>query len=227
MTAAALLELKSVSKHFSLPSGTIAAINNVNVSVSQGEFFALSGPSGSGKTTLLMLAALLDRPSTGKIIFDGRDTSSLDEPELSALRAHYIGMIFQNYYLLPRRTVLQNVVFRFRYMPRPPQKPYETASHALELVGLGGFADRPAGLLSGGEMQRVAIARAIAVGPKLLAADEPTGNLDAESAHTVMECLARLNALGTTIMLVTHNDSLLHYAGRCLRCSHGTLENGN
>lgn len=227
MSAVDLLEFRSVSKHFQLPSGMVSALNGIDMRVSPGEFVALSGPSGSGKTTLLMLAALLDRPTTGKIVFEGRDTSSLNEAERSALRARSIGMIFQNYYLLSRRTVLQNVLFRFRYLPKWLQDPRATALQALDLVGLRRCAERPAGLLSGGEMQRVAIARAIAVGPKLLAADEPTGNLDAESAHAVMECLARLNALGTAIMLVTHNDSLLRYAGRRLRCRHGTLEDGN
>ncbi len=224
MNAAELLKFRSVSKRFRLQSGTVDALNNVDMTVSAGEFVALSGPSGSGKTTLLMLAALLDRPSAGNIVFDGRETSSLSEIERSALRARSIGMIFQNYYLLPRRTVLQNVLFRFRYLPNPPQEPRATALQALDMVGLRGFADRPAGLLSGGEMQRVAIARAIAVGPKLLAADEPTGNLDADAARAVMECLARLKALGTAILLVTHNDALLCYAQRCLRCHHGTLE---
>lgn len=226
MSTAALLEFQAVSKHFPLSSGRVVALNAVNLSLAVGEFVALSGPSGSGKTTLLMLAALLDRPSAGHIIFDGRDTSGLSEGERSDMRAHCVGMIFQNYYLLPRRSVLQNILFRFRYMAQPPRDQRAMALQALDLVGLREYAERPAGLLSGGEMQRVAIARAVAVGPKLLAADEPTGNLDADSARTVMECLTGLNALGTAILLVTHNDALLRYARRCLTCRHGNVEGG-
>ena len=219
-----ILEFSAVSKRYELAAGAVQALGGVDFTLREGEFAALTGPSGSGKTTLLMLATLLDRPTTGKVSFGGRDVAELGEDALSALRARAVGIIFQNYHLLPGRTVLENVLFRFRYMLPQPEDMRGVALRALELVGLREFADRPVRLLSGGEMQRVAIARAMAVEPKLLAADEPTGNLDHESAHTVMECLKKLNQLGTTILMVTHNESLLGYADRRLKCRRGVLE---
>ena len=224
MNADPLLELRSVSKHYPHVAGNVSVVNDVDMTIARGEFVALSGPSGSGKTTLLMLATLLDFPSAGRIVFEGRDTAQLSESERSGLRAHAIGVIFQNYHLMPRRSVLQNVLFRFRYTSVPPGVAQRAALLALDRVGLRDSVQRPAGLLSGGEMQRVAIARAIASGPRLLAADEPTGNLDAHSTTAVMECLAELNALGTAVLLVTHNESLLDYAHRRLYCRRGALE---
>jgi putative ABC transport system ATP-binding protein len=220
---ARILEFRAVSKHYALAAGGVQALHEVDLSLEQGEFAALTGPSGSGKTTLLMLATLLDRASAGCVRFDGQDVTALDEGALSALRARAVGVVFQNYHLLPGRSVLENVLFRFRYLDPQPADPRSIAMDALELVGLADLADRPARLLSGGEMQRVAIARAVAVAPRLLAADEPTGNLDSESATAVMDCLSRLNRLGTTVLMVTHNESLLGYAGRRLQCRHGRL----
>jgi len=219
----AILEFRAVSKRYALASGPVQALAEVDFSLREGEFAALTGPSGSGKTTLLMLATLLDRATAGQVSFDGKDVAELGEDGLCALRARAVGVVFQNYHLLPERTVLENVLFRFRYMDPPPADAQAVALKALELVGLEELAERPARLLSGGEMQRVAIARAVAVEPRLLAADEPTGNLDSKSAGAVMECLARLNRLGTTVLMVTHNESLLGYADHRLQCRHGRL----
>lgn len=223
MSHSAVLELKDVTRRYLLPSNTVMALDTVNFSLSAGEFVAVTGPSGSGKTTLVMICSLLDRPNSGRVVFDGHDVDGLDEDGLCELRATSIGVIFQNYYLLPRRSVLENVLLRFRYLDSPRADLRETALRALDLVDMRELADRPAHLLSGGEMQRTAIARAIVVMPKLLAADEPTGNLDGAATQSVMTCLHRLNELGTAVLLVTHNESLIRDSDRRVRCRNGTI----
>ena len=183
----------------------------------------LTGPSGSGKSTFLHLAALLDVPTSGEVFFEDREISSLRGDELCELRKNSIGIVFQKYYLLPHRTVFENVLFRFRYLDYSTQDAREMASQALEMMQLNAIANRPARLLSGGEMQRVAMARAVALMPKLLIADEPTGNLDSSSATAVMDYLSMLNEAGLTILMATHNDSFLKYCSRHLVCNNGRI----
>ncbi|MGH8371647.1 MAG: ABC transporter ATP-binding protein [Gammaproteobacteria bacterium] len=224
MRAPPLLELNSVNKCYRTPAGNVEALHALDLAMHAGEFVAVTGPSGSGKSTLLNLATLLDRPTRGSIRFANVDTDSLSEQDRGELRKHSVSVIFQNYHLLPDRTVLENVLFRFRYMDTPLSEATLAAHRALELTGLTGLAQRPARLLSGGEMQRTAIARAVAVPLRLLAADEPTGNLDAESATQVMRCLAELNRGGTAILLVTHDLSLLRHTSRHIAFRHGQIE---
>lgn len=195
----------------------------VDLEVEAGDFFAISGPSGSGKTTLLHLAALLDRPSAGEVVFDGRDTSSLSDEELSALRARAVGLVFQQYHLLPHRSAHDNVLFRYRYVNASTSEARVAAEAALERVGLERVAERPARLLSGGEKQRVAIARAIALEPRLLVADEPTGNLDRDSAQVIMDIFRSLHEDGLTILMATHNEELLRFSTRQAQCRDGCL----
>lgn len=224
MTGNEILSMKGVSKRYPLASGTVHALKETDFSLYENQFVAVTGPSGSGKTTLLMLATLLDAPSSGSVMFDGRDVQGFDEAGLSALRARSVGVVFQNFHLLAGRTVLENVLFRFRYLETAREEASAAALEALGKVGLADLADHPAHLLSGGEMQRAAIARAIASEPRLLAADEPTGNLDTAAAGTVMDCLRGLNEAGTTIVMVTHNESLVGYANRHVRCVNGMVE---
>ncbi|MCX6565105.1 MAG: ATP-binding cassette domain-containing protein [Candidatus Aminicenantes bacterium] len=221
---AEILRLRDVTRGFAEASGLHLALRRVNLTVAEGEFLVITGPSGSGKTTLLHLAALLDRPTSGRIWFDGRDTSVLGDDELSVLRKHELAMIFQNYVLLPYRSVLENVIFRFRYLEHDRTEAVALARQALSRLGLMGLEGRPARRLSAGEMQRVAIARAIVRPPRLLAADEPTGNLDRASTNVIMEHLAGLHRSGITILLVTHNEDLLSYATRHVVCRDGTVE---
>lgn len=221
---AELLRMQDVSRGFPEGAGLHMALRSVNLTVKEGEFLAITGPSGSGKTTLLHLAALLDRPTAGRIWFDERETTSLGDDELSVLRKHMIAMIFQNYVLLPYRSVLENVIFRFRYMEYDKKEAAALAQNALAKMGLGGLEGRTARRLSAGEMQRVAIARAIVRPPRLLAADEPTGNLDRASTLAIMESLAELHRAGLTILLVTHNEDLISYATRHIICKDGTVE---
>ncbi len=213
------LEFRSVCRSF----GDVAVLNDVSFTVQRGEFLAITGPSGSGKSTLLHLAALLDSPTGGRIFLEGEDITGAGASRQCELRKRRIGMIFQRAHLLSRRSALANVAFRFRYTDEPDARAAEASQHALDEVGLGEIAGRPARVLSGGEMQRVAIARAIALPPALLLADEPTGNLDRAAAKSVMDTLAKLNGEGITILLVTHNEELLPYCSRHLAFHDGVL----
>ena len=219
----ALLQFENVSRSFATASGPRTVLHDVQVNVYPGEFSAITGPSGSGKSTFLNLCALLDEPSSGEIYFDGKATSHMGESDLNELRKNAVGMVFQHYCLLPYRTVLENVLFRFRYLDIARRTVRERAREALAMVGMADFEDRPANLLSGGEMQRVGIARAIALRPRLLVADEPTGNLDRDSAEQVMKCLSELAGDDMAVMLVTHDESLLPYTSRQLSCHNGSL----
>lgn len=218
-----VLALEKIGKCFSTPSGPIEVLHQISLALEEGEFTALTGPSGSGKSTLLHLAALLDHPSTGRVFFEGIEVSKLSEKDLGRLRKYKVGMVFQKYYLLPHRSVRENIAFRFRYLDFDPDEAEQLTIQAMESVGLGPMADRPVRLLSGGEMQRVAIARAIALKPKLLIADEPTGNLDQTSAQTVMEHFQALHQAGLTLFMATHNLALLNYCTRHLVCHDGRI----
>lgn len=219
-----ILRLDQVHKSYATPFGSVEVLKGIDLSIDEGEFVAITGPSGSGKSTFLHLSALLDVPSIGDVMFNGCETSSLDEVGLTRVRKHAIGMVFQDYHLLPRRTVLENVLFRFRYLEKKIDNAKRLALDALETLGLGELANRPVRLLSGGEMQRTAIARAIVLTPKLLVADEPTGNLDSETAKVVMQYFSELNQQGITIILVTHNTELLQYSSRHLVCRDGYIK---
>jgi len=220
----ATLEMRGLSRHFPSPSGTVTALRHVDLSIAPGEFVAISGPSGSGKTTLLHLAALLDRPTGGELLFNGAPVSRMTDEDIDDLRKHNVGMVFQAFHLLPRRSVMENVRFRFRYQEIEPDEEQSRAAEALSWVGMEKLADREVRWLSGGEMQRVAIARAVAGRPALLLADEPTGNLDRANTQAVMECFQRLHEAGITILMVTHNDGLLSFASRHIYCRDGALE---
>jgi len=219
-----VLVLESVHRAFHDARGPVPVLTGLSLTVAAGDFVIITGPSGSGKSTLLGLAGLLDTPDGGRLEFAGQDAASLSAPARAALRATRIGMVFQAFHLLPDRSVLENVLFRWRYVPTPPPADaVELARNALERLGLAPLAHRPARLLSQGQMQRVAIARAIVVPPVLLLADEPTGNLDAASAETVLTTFRTLHAAGMTILMVTHNPALIPYGSRHLRCASGGL----
>lgn len=221
---APLLQFTNVDKSFPGPNGRVGVLRDVNFSLEQREFVAITGPSGSGKSTLLHLAALLDRVSDGSIYFDHNKVNALSEADLCDFRKHRIGMVFQKYCLLPHRNVLENVLFRYRYIDHEPKVAKKQALEIIQTMGLSDIADRPVRLLSGGEMQRVSIARAVVLQPLLLVADEPTGNLDSAATKMVMDCFKALNEQGLTILLVTHNQSLLQYSTRHLLCHDGTIK---
>lgn len=221
---APVLEMRAVTKSFPSPRGRVDVLCGVDLAIQRGEFVAVTGPSGSGKSTLLHLAALLDQPTSGEVLLEGTSFAGNDPDAACEVRMNKIGMIFQRFHLLPHRSALENVLFRFRYTDRDAAMSRRDAEAALERVGMLHAADRPARLLSGGEMQRVAVARAVALRPALLVADEPTGNLDHASATIVMDHIRDLNREGLPVLLVTHNPTLLAYCNRHHICDEGRLK---
>ena len=218
--------MEGVRKGFVEGGVRVEILKGADMELPEGGLGVLTGPSGSGKTTLLGIAGLLLRADGGRVLFRGRDTTEMDEEGRSALRASEIGMVFQKFCLLPRRNVLDNVLFRFRYAKEGPggKEARQRAEEALERVGMEDKAKRAAGVLSAGEMQRVAIARAIASGPSLLLADEPTGNLDEGNAAGVMELFCELNRSGMGVLVVTHNLEWTQLAGaKCWRMEGGRV----
>jgi putative ABC transport system ATP-binding protein len=223
MSAAIVFEC--VSREYRTPARVHRVLNDVSLLVKEGEFVVVTGPSGSGKSTFLGLCALLDRPDSGEVRIGDRATASLSDDRLARLRGRAIGIVLQSFALFPRRSVLDNVLFRFRYTAAPDADGgVRQARRAVSDLGLSHLVDQKVQWLSGGELQRVAIARAVALPPQVLIADEPTGNLDAQSAGGVMECFRRLHReRGITVLLATHNLSLLKPGDRHLVCREGAL----
>ena len=214
-----LIQLNGVTKRYQRGSETINAVKDVSFSIAEGDFVALVGPSGSGKTTLLNLIGCVDKPDSGTVRIDGEETSSLNEAGLTRIRARKIGFVFQQFFLLPTLTALENV-----QLPAVFQRNGDCAERAGELldrVGLGNRLHHLPHQLSGGEMQRVAIARALINKPKILLADEPTGNLDSHNAEGILKIFRELNASGLTVLIVTHNTELTREAGRVVSLRDG------
>lgn len=219
-----LLKLENISKTYAGPRENQAVLRGVDLTIQAGDFIGVTGASGSGKTTLLNIISFLDEPSGGSLTLDGESVAWSDRDTLRRHRRDYVGMIFQNFNLLPRRTVLENVLFRYRYIRRVPADVRERAEELLLRLNLAEFCDKSVRLLSGGEMQRVAVARALIHEPKLLVADEPTGNLDRESAENLLQLFGDLNREGLTILLVTHNVELLRFCNRHIEYVNGSFE---
>jgi len=220
----ALMELRGVSKQFHGPSERIDVLKNVSLDIRAGESIAILGSSGSGKTTLLHIMGTLDVPSAGDVFFLGHDMGTLQPARAAKIRNRDIGFVFQFHHLLPEFTTLENVAMPGFIGGMPQARARELAHDALALVGLDERAEHRVTTLSGGERQRAAIARAILMRPKLLLADEPTGNLDEHTGSRVGEALSRLNAeLGMTLVVVTHNHDLAAHMGRRLELHGGEL----
>lgn len=223
-TNGALIEVKSVSKAYKRDSLSIPVLTNLSLSIPEGEFLALMGPSGSGKTTLLNLIAGIDRPSSGQVLVEGTDIGSLNESSLSKWRARHVGFIFQFYNLLPVLTAYENVELPLLLTSLPKDEKRKHVETALKVVGLGERMRHYPRQLSGGQEQRVAIARAIVTDPKIIVADEPTGDLDKNSAAEIMVLLDRLNKeFKKTIVMVTHDPRAAEKANKVMHLDKGEL----
>lgn len=223
-----LLRLEHVTKTYSLGRpNALEVLHGIDMALDRGEFVALVGPSGSGKSTLLNIIGLLDRPTTGRLLIRGADTSAMNDAALTALRNESIGFVFQQSYLLSAFSAIENVMMPMLLKHQFPTEAMHTrAGELLADMGLSAWVDHPASNLSGGQQQRVAIARALAMSPALILADEPTGNLDTHSADSVFEMLKKANAeLGTTFLIVTHNEALAKRCDRTLEVVDGQLTN--
>src|SRR5687768_10584903 len=220
----ALIECRQLTKTYQKGDNTITPLEGLDLDVEAGTFLALMGPSGSGKTTLLNLIAGIDRPTAGSLKIDGVELSSLSRSRLAAWRAEYVGYIFQLYNLVPVLTAYENVELPLLLHRMSSKERHAKVALALQLVGLADRHDHYPRQLSGGQEQRVAIARAIVADPKIIVADEPTGDLDAVAAGAVMELLKRLNKeLGKTLIMVTHDAKTAGYADQVLHLEKGNL----
>lgn len=212
-----LIKINNLNKEF----GKVKALNNINLSVYEGEWLAIMGPSGSGKSTLLNILSLMDDPSSGKYILDNEDLEQINEEQKITLRREKIGLIFQQFHLIPYLSALENVMLSQYYHSSVDE---EDAKAVLEKVGLSHRLSHLPSQLSGGEQQRVCIARALINNPEILLADEPTGNLDEANEKIVLETLQKLKNEGKTIVLITHNPELAKFADRTLILQHGILK---
>ncbi|QJE99366.1 ABC transporter ATP-binding protein [Luteolibacter luteus] len=224
MSMESLIELQSLTKTYGRGDAAFQALKGVDLTINKGEFVAVMGPSGSGKSTLMNLLGCLDSPTTGRYSFDGVSVNELNKDQRSLLRRHALGFIFQGFNLLARTSALENVELPLLYRGYTRRQRHEMARTALHNVGLGNKERNTPAELSGGQQQRVAIARAIVTNPGTLFADEPTGNLDSKTTLEIMELLCRLNEeRNITILMVTHEDEVAHYAKRIVHVRDGLI----
>ena len=216
-----MIQLVRVCRDYEVGGRPVHALKDIDLSVPDGGYMSIMGPSGSGKSTLLNILGCLDRPTSGSYLFDGREVAGLTDDELSLLRQKKIGFVFQAYHLVPRLTAQQNVELPMLFAGIDRAERAARAAQALKVVGLSERAEHTAEQLSGGERQRVAIARAVVMGPSVLLADEPTGNLDTAAGGEVLQLLEKMNADGLTLLLVTHDPALGRRARHRLRLVDG------
>ena len=222
-TGRAVIELIDVRKVYRIGGEEVYAVNGVSMRVEEGEFLCIMGASGSGKTTLLSLMGCLDRPTSGKVLIDGIDTTALNDRELTDIRRDKIGFVFQQYHLIPTLTAFENVELPMLLKGVPKEERERKAMKLLEIMGIANAANRKPSELSGGMQQRVAIARALANDPEILLCDEPTGNLDTKSGEVVMNLIKEQNERGVTVVLVTHDPEVARYAERVVRIRDGRI----
>ncbi len=219
-----IIETHEISKIYKMGTQTVEALKSISIEINKGEYVAFMGPSGSGKSTLMNIIGCLDTPTSGTYILNNNDVSDLTENELAEIRNKEIGFVFQTFNLLPRATSLENVALPLIYAGYGKDDRDEMAMHALENVGLGDRADHKPNEHSGGQRQRVAIARALVNNPSIILADEPTGNLDTKTSYDIMDLFQQLHDKGNTIIMVTHEDDIAHYAHRIIRLRDGLVE---
>jgi len=220
-----LINISHISKIYQSGEIEVKALDDISFEIEKGEFVAIMGPSGSGKSTLMHILGLLDRPTSGRYLLEGMDTSKFSDEELAKIRNKKIGFVFQFFNLLPRTTALRNVMVPMAYGGIKPQQRKKKARQLLEAVGLGERIYHTSAQLSGGEQQRVAIARALAMNPAIILADEPTGNIATNQAQEIMRIFQKLNKDGHTIVLITHEPDIAEYAKRIIQLRDGKIIN--
>jgi putative ABC transport system ATP-binding protein len=222
-----LIQLNDVTKTYRTGEVETLVLRGISLDIAQGEFLAIMGPSGSGKSTLMNIMGFLDDLTTGEYIFDGRSAEGYDEEEQADIRSMMVGFVFQMFYLLPKMTALDNVKLPMLYAGVSEKEQEERAITALKEVGLEARMHHAPNQLSGGQQQRVSIARALVNDPKVIFADEPTGNLDTKSGDEVMDIFTRLSKEGRTIIMVTHEDDIADYAHRKIVLKDGVIIEDN
>jgi len=219
-----IIKTSEISKIYRMGTQTVNALQSISIHINKGEYVAFMGPSGSGKSTLMNIVGCLDTPTAGTYILNNKDVSHMTENELADVRNKEIGFVFQTFNLLPRATALENVALPLIYAGFGKTDRHEKAMQVLENVGLADRADHKPNELSGGQRQRVAIARALVNDPSIILADEPTGNLDSKTSYDIMDLFHDLHENGNTIIMVTHEDDIAHYAHRIVRLRDGLVE---
>ena len=219
-----IISVNGVTKHYALGTQTVEALRGVSFDIKKGEFIAIMGPSGSGKSTLMNIIGCLDIPTHGTYLLNNQEVSSLDDDALAGIRNKEIGFVFQNFHLLARNSALDNVMLPLKYAGIEKADQITRAKAALSEVGLEDRMDHQPSELSGGQQQRVAIARALVNDPSILFADEPTGNLDSQTGHDVMQLFHNLHDQGQTIILITHENEVAAEAQRTIFIKDGLIE---
>ena len=219
-----VIEVNNITKHYLLGTQTVEALRGVSFGIKQGEFIAIMGPSGSGKSTLMNIIGCLDSPTNGTYRLNNKEVSTLEGDELAGIRNKEIGFVFQNFHLLARNSALDNVMLPLKYAGFNKQDQLNKAKDTLSKVGLESRMSHQPSELSGGQQQRVAIARALVNNPSILFADEPTGNLDSQTGHDVMQLFHNLHQKGQTIILITHENEIASEAERVIYIRDGLIE---
>ena len=222
--ASSIIHLENIRKSYYLGKQELQVLKGISIDVFKNEYVALMGPSGSGKSTLMNILGCLDSPSAGKYILNGHDVSRMPDNDLAQVRNKEIGFVFQQFNLLPRLTALENVALPLIYSGIGKKERMERAEATLAKVKLDDRSHHKPNELSGGQCQRVAIARALINNPSIILADEPTGNLDSKTSYEIMDILGKIHADGNTVVLVTHEDDISHFAHRIIRLKDGIVE---
>ncbi|GIV36718.1 MAG: macrolide ABC transporter ATP-binding protein [Cyclobacteriaceae bacterium] len=219
-----IIETHNIAKIYRMGSNEVRALQSITITINKGEYVAFMGPSGSGKSTLMNIIGCLDTPTSGTYILNNHEVSEMTENELAEVRNKEIGFVFQTFNLLPRATALENVALPLIYAGYSRSEREDRAMEVLESVGLADRWHHKPNELSGGQRQRVAIARALVNNPSIILADEPTGNLDSKTSYDIMNLFQELHDRGNTIIMVTHEDDIAHYAHRIIRLRDGLIE---
>ena len=218
-----VIEIQGLYKDYNTAAGVFPVLKDVNLTIDDGDYVAIMGPSGSGKSTFMNILGCLDRPTKGEYILDGHSVKSLSSNELAKLRNKTIGFVFQGFNLLARSTLVENVSLPLVYAEDQKELRTKIAKNILERLGLGNYFDSKPSQISGGQQQRVAIARALVNQPRIILADEPTGNLDSKTSDEIMKIFDELNQIGNTIIIVTHENDIADHASRQVRFLDGII----